>query len=503
MKKLISFLVVAVILLSSCGQEKTQHANTGYVDTAYPENLYVTSVLGKADVEADGTFNVPLPEDSVSLVTVSDKHTNKPVYYAYSFFSDYLTIDDTSTAIAITMLNPLFTMTSSDEKYLIAERIERHPDFYMLVENIESARDADFLMTLDEEKNQDIFIEAFSLAYASNFPEHQAGFSSQAVHINSDIAWLSSVSGLNMVFKNSQTMFYAGASFDTASTPTDANMIDAEPTLIYPRQKIIDFSVDPPVYEFVEPRETPYTMPGSETYYVHVYNGFDSTYWQNPGDPTEDIEFQEAWDITVNRTALFANIWMVIRMIVSLTGDISILPEVDVGVDIVNDIIGGTDANDWVCHLFQNVYLGSTDTVSAYFVQFFKDNSTDIENLITGPYAYASSDPAAAASLVNAAATTTGSLSLIWYNNQIPVNVDITASHYNAHTYFPVTDGQIHDNMPDPVPSQTDPVTGLPDSSYNSCSTYKSTNNNVVFAIIVVLGFYCFRKKTNAAKRNI
>jgi len=483
MKKfLVGILVAMMFTVFGCGsgQETTPSQYTtaeqnGYV--AVPSdvdasNLEVVTLGGFAQVQQDGSFEAKLPEETVSFIVVRDSETHKAVYYAYLFPGEEAIIDDYSTALTLAMMNPLFFAASLEQKIEIAEKITSHERFNCLVEKIETARAENFYNALDPVYNREIFVDAKQiavLAIAENARDYTPpSFEEQATGIDSDAAWIESAGGLNMRFRNPKMIYYAAGSY------SDGVLADTYPPLILPKEKIIDFSIWPPSFEIVEPRATPYVMPGSGLYTVKIFKGIQF-----------DMPVEDLWNTEPARVALLANTWLTVQMIVSLCGDIGILPGGSVGVDILFELIGGVPA-DWIYDLYQAIDSGDVMDVINVFVDFFKNNSDMIAGLVSGSFSSGSSDPAAASSLISSAGDLVGIATSLFdvVNSEIPFFYDLITAHSNAS--YKVNNGVVQ------LPSGSSSSSN--NDSDDSCSTVKY-NSSVWYIAIILLTVAIIRRK--------
>lgn len=494
MKKM--FLILTALILSlgliSCNGSaagddglKTSSASSGVV--ALPDgvgyaNLEVVTLGGFADVQSDGTFNAKLPDNMVSFVVVKDKETDQSVYYGYVFpagsgsgvldpftVTDYgVVIDDASTALTLAMMNPLFFASTLEQKADIAEKIIAHPLFEDLTASITAAREADFYTVLDSSVNRDLFVQAKDLAVqalvdnATGEPQATPELGAESLQYDLEAAWIVSGSGLDMVLKNPKMIYYAAGSYQNGV------LIDEYPPLVLPKEKIVDFSLWPPSFEMVDVKTTPYSMPDNGFYTVKFYKGIQF-----------DMTVEELWATVPARVALLGNTWLTIQMIVSLCGDIGILPGGSVGVDLLFGIIGDTPAT-WIYDLYQAIDGGDIMDVINVFVGFFTANSGSIADAVSGTFSDGDSDAEAASGLIGEAGNLVGIATSLFdmVNTEIPFFYDLITAHEFAS--YNVLNGAVQDNV-------ADGQTGSNDTDNTSgCSTSPSGNSGIALLFVLL-----------------
>jgi hypothetical protein len=494
MKKM--FLIITALILSfsiiSCNDsgvsddgKQTSSDSSGVV--ALPDgvgytNLEVTTLGGFADVESDGTFNAKLPNDMVSFVVVKDKDTEQSVYYGYVFpagsgsglldsfsVSEYgVLIDDASTALTLAMMNPLFFAATLDQKADIAEKIIAHPLFTELTAAITDAREADFYTVLDSSVNRELFVQAKDLAVqamvanATGEPQAAPELEGESLQYDLEAAWIVAGSGLNMVLKNPTMIYYAAGSYQNGV------LIDEYPAQVLPKEKIVDFSLWPPSFEVVDVETTPYTMPGTGFYTVKFYKGIQF-----------DMTVEELLDDDTAVVALLSNTWLTIQMIVSLCGNIGILPGGSVGVDLLWTLMGDIDAT-WIYELYQAADGGDIMDVINVFVDFFKDNIVSIGGLVAGTFADGDSDGEAASSLIGEAGEIVGIATSLFdmVNTEIPFFYDLITAHESAS--YNVLNGAVQDNVDDGQSGSNDT------NNTSGCSTSPSGNSGIALLMILL-----------------
>ncbi len=106
-----------------------------------PSTLEVVSFADRASVEADGGFSLMVPDADLPQVVFVMGAGPAPVLAAWIEPDDVnpVVIDASSSALALSMMNPFLTMFSAADLATVAETVTQHHSWNTLVGNIEAA----------------------------------------------------------------------------------------------------------------------------------------------------------------------------------------------------------------------------------------------------------------------------------------------------------------------------------------------------------------------------
>lgn len=512
--KSMALVAVTGFAAISCGgsdssdSQKPEGAVDGSLQVGVGEDAQSEAISfgGRSNVDDKGAFWVVLPGGFPQLVVIQSQGDEQlqamayvfPQPTGYSSLDHYtvgtsaLTVDSRTTALALTMVNPLFFAATSVQKAALADAAVATAEFTALVNLLDRVYAADPAHALDFAYHPEVHHAAHdssvaaAQSYATTFVE-RGGMQPQELGPDPDAAWIESRNGLDMVFRNPKLIYYAAG--------IEQGGVTGEPTLITPKDKVIDFSIWPPSIDIVDARETAVSTPAGASI-VTIYKGIQF-----------DMPAQQIWDTPAARLALLGNIWQTIVMTVSLAGDVGLLPDAGIGTDLLFGIIENTDFQ-LIYNIYTAVQTGDVMTIINAFVGFFQANSSTIASSVSG----SSTDPSATSSLFSQVGNLTGIASSMFdvVNTEVPFYYDLITAHETAVYY--INDGVVQPDSPSIIDIQrdwTDDVVDFVDDvnqtvndavdsvSGGGCSVAEgkvALDPALLLVVLLPLGFYARRK---------
>ncbi|MBI2060062.1 MAG: hypothetical protein HYT87_09855 [Nitrospirae bacterium] len=440
-KFLAVFMVSLSALIVGCakgGPDPERTLNLRMYDAQVPKalaklQLRAVTFGGFQDFNTDGEAKINLPEGRTQVGVVVERKTDRMVLLSYSFpewierdalrpftsRNDKVKVNAESTALALTMINPLFFGTTIEQKADIAEKAVILPEFNELTRQIRKAWDDDPTNALDYNRNphlfylaHDVSVSAAKMLVDERVPQNAPR---RAASIDKDAAWIEQISGLNAVFKNPKMIYY-GAGVYTQSAS------DKNPTatvLVNDKEKVIDFSIWPPKVEIAAPRETPYTLPGPGLWRVGIFKGMDI-----------NMPLEEMWATPPAQLAFIGNTWQTVIMIISLAGDTGLVP----GAGQVGSFMRSMMDFDDIYPIYQAIQTGDQMTIINAFVKFFQDHWTDIAGFIFNSVKSNGGDTQAASSLLGKVGELAGIATSLFnvVNVEVPFFYDLITAHPKA-----------------------------------------------------------------------
>ncbi len=303
-------------------------------DTGILGDLQVQTWFGRYPVDSDGRFVAEFPEiDDNRFAFVSHEDDSEtPIYYGY-FFPERLNseilspfvpeqsgmvINARSTALAMTLMNPLLFDSTVDQRAMVAEEILQHDLFPDLVGAIEDVKTLDPRIPIKYEMTPDLFVISAQITIdsmkriAGRLPDRQqdtsSGLRPEGVSYDYDMAYpQNNGDGTITIYNPKMAHYVAGVQ----RTEFEGDPDQYTTTYIAGKERWLDISIFPPRVETVPPTETPLSN-GLSAGRMHIYKGFQF-----------DFPFNELWSILPARMAMVANAWASWTMMMALAGDIS------------------------------------------------------------------------------------------------------------------------------------------------------------------------------------
>ena len=124
------------------------------------EELQVLSFFGEVTPNAAGKFNIAMAASKKpQFVVAMDPATDNPLLLGYvdPAQGEHVNLSCASTAVSLVFLNPLMIGTTAEQRSEFIREIKAHPDFPLLVENIEARFQADPQNALDFDSYPELY----------------------------------------------------------------------------------------------------------------------------------------------------------------------------------------------------------------------------------------------------------------------------------------------------------------------------------------------------------
>ncbi len=288
MKKYFILSLAALLFSSGCKKDPTSPKDppsalptrtvTGSV--ALPTNtsitadqLEVVSLAGKAAISTAGAFEgTAVAGDKQQIVLALSKSSGKPVLLGYvSPDSARFQISSRSTALALTMLNPMLFTMSKAERERMARAVLLHSRFNELVQRLNSLLQTAPDEILNNELHPEVYQLAIEIGIATLKSFRAAGLSpgEEMLRANAgDPPTVKNGAGDNVVFVNPRTIFYCAGVFNGGydNLPPDAM------ALLEAKESLVEVRLGWPPVRLAPPTETSYPI-GRGQFFTRLESG--------------------------------------------------------------------------------------------------------------------------------------------------------------------------------------------------------------------------------------
>ena len=130
------------------------------------EELQVVSVYEEVAPDSAGNFDVAMVEsEKPQFVLAMDPDTDNPLLLGYAdpIQGGSIDISLESTAVALVFLNPMMIATTAEQRSEFISEIKAHPDFPLLVEDMEARFQADPQNALDFDAHPELYQQAVEI----------------------------------------------------------------------------------------------------------------------------------------------------------------------------------------------------------------------------------------------------------------------------------------------------------------------------------------------------
>ena len=130
------------------------------------EELQVLSVYEEVTPDTSGNFDIAMPESKKpQFVIAMDPDTDNPLLLGYvdPIQGESVDISLESTAVVLVFLNPMMIATTAEQRSEFMSEIKAHPDFPLLVEDIEARFQADPQNALDFDSHPELYQQAVEI----------------------------------------------------------------------------------------------------------------------------------------------------------------------------------------------------------------------------------------------------------------------------------------------------------------------------------------------------
>lgn len=202
-----------------------------------------------------------------------------------------------TTALSLVLMNPVFMMTSADQRSKILESAAKHPAFQTLEESIVNLLKTDPENVLDIELHPKIYEQAVLISI--DLLKNSGLNGLKSAHAENDRPWLEPYGNQKVNVKNPKSNYFA-CSFNPSIDDKKAHLIDAKSSLVS-----FEFAW-PPVY-FTEPTDNYFSIRKDGNYQVLITKGFDFS------EPASFLNYG-----TLNGKATLSNIGKTIGLAIDL-----------------------------------------------------------------------------------------------------------------------------------------------------------------------------------------
>lgn len=247
--------------------------------TVAPADLRVVTIADSASVGADGRFSVTSPTaDKYQLLFLSAKNTGKPVYIAlYDPAANSLSANDTSTALALTLFNPMLIYTTQAQRAEYLAAVRTHPRFGALVAALRAAYAANAANALDYGANPATYQLAGEIMHGTMVDLGAALAPEGGQAVLASPPYLEDVPGGDVKFVNPTHVWYGVGVY-----PDDAGRRE---TLSLDRRKtIVEFHWGWPPVVVTQPVSLQYGL-GDGYFRLHLARGLDFSKFASWDDP--------------------------------------------------------------------------------------------------------------------------------------------------------------------------------------------------------------------------
>lgn len=293
--KLFRFTVVLFLLLNfTCSKDKSPtepkeppidlESRIGTLQipegsTVTAKDLEVLSFAQKANVSNDGKFKVNATKaEKFQVLLFNEKTTNKPVYLGlYNPTLKKVTANDTSTALALTLFNPLLIYSKQSDREIYLEAVKQNQKFSQLLELLRTAYKTNAQTALDYNTNPLVYQTAVELMKETmEGLGGNKGFKGLRKE-TSNPPYIEDKPGDDIVFMNPTHVWYAAGIYKR-----DNSLIGLE--TISRVEKILSFNFGLPPVVVSEPEPTVYPL-GDGDFRIYLAKGFDFTKFTQWDDP--------------------------------------------------------------------------------------------------------------------------------------------------------------------------------------------------------------------------
>ncbi|HUU46088.1 MAG TPA: hypothetical protein VM118_10190 [Acidobacteriota bacterium] len=247
--------------------------------TVQAEDLKVISFADSAAPDAAGQFSIDMPQtDKHQIVFLNSKSSGDPVFMGlYDPATKSMMVNDTSTALALALFNPLLAYTTADQRREYLAAVQAAPAFDRLVSQLREAYRTNAAKTLDFDANPVIYQTTAELIKEAMNSLRKAGSWQTAAVGAADPPYIEDRGGDDIAFVNPRHVWYA------AGVHPDAGPLDDVVTVAR-KETILSFQWGWPPVVFTDPEETTYDL-GDGYFKLHLTKGFDFAKIADWNDP--------------------------------------------------------------------------------------------------------------------------------------------------------------------------------------------------------------------------
>lgn len=246
-----------------------------------PTSLHIFSLAESADINADSSFTVKsTAADKFQLLLFLDKSTNKPVFIGiYDPQSGKVAASDTSTALALTLFNPMLVYASQENCMQYLDAVRQNPKFQQLLQLLRAAYQSDPTNALDYDQNPLIYQTVVQI-----MKEVLQGFGAQdlrrppnRLQATGEAPGIEDRDGDEIAFVNPRHVWYAAGIYNKDGSKKGVQTVKR-------KVSILSFQLGWPPVVISQPEATRYAL-GDGEFKIYIAKGFDFTrftQWEDP-----------------------------------------------------------------------------------------------------------------------------------------------------------------------------------------------------------------------------
>jgi hypothetical protein len=259
--------------------------------TISPMDLKVVSIADAASVQDDGAFSVRVAQsESYQILFISDESTEQPVMIG---LVDPVTgsalASDSSTALALTLVNPYLTGTTQAQRGEYLAAVEAQPGFSDLVTMLRQAYRSDAAQALDWETNPRVYQLVVEVMRGAM--DQLGGATGLSLDRGAAAAGLSPPyirdipADVRIELVNPRHIYYGAGIYENGSDLREAEIVNRSET-------VLSFQFGWPPVTTTDPKITEYDL-GDGYFGVYLVKGFD---FSKIGDLTDPIGRATLWN---------------------------------------------------------------------------------------------------------------------------------------------------------------------------------------------------------------
>ncbi len=239
------------------------------------DELRVITIAESNDISEDGSFSVEVMEsEGVQLLLFTDKDDGDPIFLGlHDPVANTVQADITSTALALTLLNPYMVFTSQEQRAEYLQVVENLQNFTDLLQRLESAYGADPRTALDYEMNPGVYqaaVETMRAALIELSGGNLTAWLAQQAGGDHDGPYIVDVpASPDIQLVNPRHVFYGAGIY-----PNDGDL--REVVTVDRVENLLSVNWGWPPLVFTEPKETDYEL-GDGYYRLQLARGGDYT----------------------------------------------------------------------------------------------------------------------------------------------------------------------------------------------------------------------------------
>lgn len=241
------------------------------------DKMEIVSFYEKSDINNDGSFSIKsINSDNYQLTMVQEKNTSKLLYIGIADPQTHkIQINDTTTALALTLINPYLVFSEKNDRTIYLEEIKSNPKFSELIQSLDQAYETNPSTVLDYNVNPNIYQLAVQVMKTTLDGENGVVLNKKA-SIGGPPT-IEDIPGSEIKIINPRYVYYAAGIYP--------NGAELKETITCPKaDKLISFKWDWPPVAVMEPNETNYNL-GNGSFRIYITKGFDFTKFTQWNDP--------------------------------------------------------------------------------------------------------------------------------------------------------------------------------------------------------------------------